>query len=460
MSKRTISLGIRGLLGKLGFTSQIALNDYNVEANGMIDNGVSMSMREFDGKRYLDGRSSDPRELGWMRGAPPTEENRITFESDTFMDFPQIRWSLSHMRELLATVNVWRGRGSPSSLYRSDTVAGIDALTFADTDGRTRRFDQALFDTYADGIVVLHRGRVVYERYFGALSDELPHACMSMTKSYAGTLVASLVHERVLDERRMIPHYIPELRGTAWGDATLRQVMDMQIGLAYTENYADERSGVRAYSRATGCRWRPEGYVGPQTLCDYLSTVRKEGVHGGAFEYRTPNTDVMAWVMTRVTGRSFSQMLHERLWAPLGCEEDGNILVDSAGMAIAGGGLSVGLRDLARFGELMRREGEWSGRQLVPAAVVHEIQRGGDRAKFARAGIRHLPGYSYRGQWWVTHNELDAFEARGTYGQRLYVAPKAEMVIARFASHPVAGSAASDPIIVPQMLELGRMLRA
>lgn len=139
---------------------------------------------------------------------------------------------------------------------------------------------------------MLHRGRIVYERYFGALSAELPHTCMSITKSYAGTLAASLVHEGVLDDRKTIPHYLPELQGTGWGDATLRQVMDMQSGLAYTEDYTDEDSGDRAHMIAFGSRPRPPGYLGPLTLCDFLRSVRKEGVHGTGFAYKSCNTDV------------------------------------------------------------------------------------------------------------------------------------------------------------------------
>ncbi|MGR4932692.1 serine hydrolase domain-containing protein [Bradyrhizobium sp. CAR08] len=416
---------------------------------------LEKGMLEFGGKRYLDGRASDPRELGWMRGAPPPSDKRITFESDTYFDFPQNRWSLSHMRELVATVNVWRGRGMPSQFERSDKSAQIDALKFADMDGRTRRFDEALFDTYTDGILVLHRGRIVYERYFGALEPHLPHACYSVTKSYAGTLAATFVHEGVLDDSKMISHYLPEMQGTAWQDATLRHVMDMQTGLAHTEDYApgERASDVWAYRIAFGRRPRPVGYDGPGTSCDYLRTVRKEGAHGKAFAYKSVNTDVLAWVMARVTGRSFAQLLHERLWALLGCEEDGYLIVDPAGTPSAGGGLSATLRDLARFGELIRREGDWHGKQLIPASVVHDVQEGDHPAKLTG-------GYSYRSQWWVSHNELDAIEARGLYGQRIYVAPKAEMVIARFASHPLGPAVHNDTISVPQMLALGRMLRA
>ncbi|MGY4198898.1 serine hydrolase domain-containing protein [Bradyrhizobium sp. USDA 4520] len=416
---------------------------------------LSKGMVEFDGKRYLDGRASDPGELGWMRGAPPSADKRITFESDTFLEFPKIRWALSHMRELTATVNVWRGAYLSSRLQGDDRTVEIDALTFTDTTGRERRFDEALIDTYTDGILVLHRGRVAYERYFGALAPHLPHACNSITKSYAGSLAAALVCEGVLDDTKPIPHYLPELRGTAWDDATLRQVMDMQTGLAYTESYAESTSSVWEYARAAGWRPRSNDEQGTQTCADYLRSIKKAGVHGEAFAYKSVNTEVMAWVMARVTGRSFAQLLSERLWAPLGCEEDGYMIVDSAGMPMAGAGLSATLRDMARFGELMRREGEWNGKQLIPASVVHDLQKADHSLKFPLMGYN----YSYRSQWWMTHNELDAIEARGIHGQRLYIAPKAEMVIARFCSHPIASAALSDPITMPQMFALGQMLR-
>ena len=97
-------------------------------------------------------------------------------------------------------------------------------------------------------------------------------------------------------------------------------------------------------------------------------------------------------------------MLSERIWSQIGCEEDGYLTVDTIGVAMGGGGMSASLRDLCRFGELMRCEGAWHGRQVIPAEVVADIRRGADPAKFAMAGYTLLPGYSYRNMWWVSHN--------------------------------------------------------
>jgi len=255
-----------------------------------------------------------------------------------------------------------------------------------------------------------------------------------------------------------VAYYLPEMAQSAYADATLRDVLDMQVGVKYSETYSDPEADIWHYSRAGGLRSRPADYAGPGNYYDYLKTLRKEGAHGAAFAYKTINTEVLCWIMTRVTGAPLAEMLSDRIWSQLGCEEDAYIAVDSIGVAMGGGGMSASLRDLCRFGELMRCEGAWAGKQVLPAAVIADIRRGSDPAKFAMAGYTLLPGYSYRNMWWVSHDPLGVFEGRGIHGQRLYIAPEAEVVIARFASHPVASSAANDPITMPAFAALSRLL--
>ncbi len=415
---------------------------------------------EFDGVEYPDGDASDPGALALMQGSPPPPTKRIRFEDDRILDFPQIRWSLSHMRELVPTIAVWRGRGAAGDfgVAGRGLEADIDALVFDDLHGRRHTWRGSLAHTYTDGIMVLHRGMRVFERYLGALQPQRPHACFSITKSYAATLAAALIHERSLDEDRTVAYYLPEMAETAYEDATLRQVLDMQVGVQYSEDYADPRAQVWDYSRAGGLRTRSAEYSGPSNYYEYLVTLRKSGDHGVSFDYKTVNTEVLCWVMQRVTGLSLAELLSRRIWSRIGCEEDGYLVVDSIGIPMGGGGLSATLRDLCRFGELMRCEGAWGGTQLLPAEVIADIRRGSDPAKFTGDDYTLLPGYSYRNMWWVSHNSLGVFEARGIHGQRLYVAPQAELVIARFCSHPIAGSAANDPVTLPAFAALSRML--
>ncbi|MNL26610.1 6-aminohexanoate-dimer hydrolase [compost metagenome] len=186
--------------------------------------------------------------------------------------------------------------------------------------------------------------------------------------------------------------------------------------------------------------------------------MQLQGEHGSAFAYKTVNSDVLGWVIARVTGRNVAQLLSERIWSRLGAEQDAYFTVDSIGTPFAGGGLNTGLRDLARFGEMLRNDGAFNGQQIVPKAVVDDIRHGSDKQAFAKAGYDLLKGWSYRSMWWVTNKEGGAFMARGVHGQRIYVDPKAEMVIVRYASHPVAANSANDPVTLPAFEALAQHL--
>ncbi len=406
----------------------------------------------------LDAAASDPVKLGWMVGAPPPPDKQLRFDDGSYFQFPAMRWSVAHFRQLMPTLNISRGLGAPVPLARA-LRKDLDGVRFVPLDSQApMTWAESLAANYTDGIVVLHQGRIVYERYFGALDERGQHAAMSVTKSVMGTLGAMLVAEGLLDADKRVADYVPELASSAFGNATVRQVLDMTTGLQYSEDYADPDAEVWAFSQAGSPLPKPKDYQGPRSYYEYLQTVRPQGEHGAAFGYKTVNSDALGWVIARATGRNVGELLSERIWSRLGAEQDAYITVDSTGTPFAGGGLNTGLRDLARFGELLRNNGRFQGRQIIPRAVVDDIRRGGDRAAFARAGYALLPGWSYRNMWWVTHQADGAFMARGVHGQRIYVNPQAAVVIVRYASHPVASNSANDPTTLPAFDALARHL--
>ncbi len=408
--------------------------------------------------KFLDAQASDPVTMGWMMGSPPPPDKVILFARDGLGRFPQTRWSYSNVRQLVPTTNVSRGIGAASILPRAERK-DIDAVTFQVMgSGDTMTWAQSLDANYTDGIVVLHKGNIVYERYFGALKPQGQHIAMSVTKSFFGTIGAMLVEQGVIDENALVSEYVPELKGTGFGDATMRQLLDMTTGIQYSENYADPKADIYSHVRAGSVIPRPPGYEGPQTFYEFLQTVKKEGEHGQAFAYKTVNSDALGWVIRRVTGKSVGENLQERIWDKLGAEQDAYFTVDTVGNEFAGGGLNAGLRDMARFGEMMRLDGLYNGQQIVPKSVVDDIRQGGDKANFSKAGYKTLPGWSYRDMWWVSHNEHGAYTARGVFGQTIYIDPKAEMVIARYASHPIAANAALDPTSLPAYHALAKHL--
>ena len=397
----------------------------------------------------LSSAETDPVKMGWMQGSPPPLDKVIKFEDGSFSRFPQTRWSFSHYRELFPTARVTRGPGAIAPLPRV-IRRDLDAVAFMPLgQSSSMTWAQAFEAVYGDAVVILHRGHIVYERYNGVTDGDTAHIMFSVSKSFSGTLAEMLIANGQLDENAKVVQYIPELVSSGFGDATVRQILDMTTGLDYSENYSDPKAQVVTYAFSAGAAPRPSGYSGPRNIFDFLKTVAKSGEHGGEFVYKTVNTEVLGLLLSRVTNTRLPDLLSQHIWSKLGVEHDADFVVDSNGVAIAGGGLNMTLRDAARFGEMMRLNGRFNGQQIIPAQAIASIRRGASQADFAKAGYAALPNWSYRSQWWISHNAHGAFTARGIYGQAIYIDPKAEMVIVRFASNPKAANANFDSISLP-----------
>ncbi len=397
----------------------------------------------------LTSPASNPQIMGWMQGFPPAADKTIRFTDPDYFAFPKLRWTVCNFRQLMPTAGVDNGsRGA--SMLSTALDASLDQVTFTPlgTDKKMRWKD--VFDAnYTDGVMVLHHGKVVYERYDGCLTPNTLHGAMSVTKSLTGLLGEILVAEGKLDEKALVGRLIPELKGSAFGDATVRQVMDMTTALDYSEDYADPNAEVWTYAKAGSPLPTPPGYTGPRSYVDYLQTVKKKGNHGEAFGYKTVNADALGWLIARATNTSVADLLSERIWSRLGTEREAFYTVDSIGTPFAGGGFNATLRDMARLGQMMLDGGRWGDAQIVPPAAIASIRHGGKKETFAKAGYSLLPGWSYGGMWWISNDDHGAYAARGVHGQTIWIDPAADMVIVRFASNPVAANAASDPTSLP-----------
>ena len=216
---------------------------------------------------------------------------------------------------------------------------------------------------------MLHHGQVVYERYGGCIGVDGLHGAMSVTKSLAGVLAETLIAEGDLDETAAVGDLIPELADSAFGDATVRQVLDMTTALAYSEDYADPDAEIWSFAAAGNPLPKPEGYEGPRSFYEFLATLEKDGEHGEVFSYDTPNAGA-----GRLAVRSGDRSIDRRPALGADLEPDrgqreGYFTVDSVGTPSTGGGFNANLRDLGaqgpghwRFVEGMRFAGGVCGR--------------------------------------------------------------------------------------------------
>ncbi|MBX3585686.1 MAG: serine hydrolase [Ramlibacter sp.] len=381
--------------------------------------------------------ATDPVTLGMMQGFPPPADRQVRL--GTILKYPNLRWAYHHMRELGPTAPVWRGTGQASVLDAAPR--DLDSLAFENHKGERTTLADWQRNTYTDALLVMHQGKVVYERYHAGMTPASTHMLASMSKSLTGLLATELIQQGLINPEATVSSYLPELKNSAWADATVQQTLDMTTGVQYSENFADPKAGVFQYLMAAGLVPAPAAYAGPRTMTDYLPTVRKQGEHGAAFEYKSVDTEVIGWLIQRVTGQRYSELLSQRLWTPLGMQEDGYVWVDPQGGQTTSVGVSATLRDLGRLGEMLRQQGRYNGRQVISAASVAQIRGGADPQKFRAAGMTMRDGYSYHNHWWIPHDRDGSFEAKGLNGQHLHINPAAGLVVVKLSSHPVPNTA-------------------
>jgi CubicO group peptidase (beta-lactamase class C family) len=369
-----------------------------------------------------------------MAAFPPAKEQQVTLAN--WRQHPFSTWAFRNVRELLPTANIARSP-EPSPLCFAQRY--LEDVSFAGRNGEPTNVSEALRESYTDGIVVMHRGQVVSEWYAHGLAPDTPHLIFSVSKSVAGTLGGILADCGRLDPDAPVARYIPEMEGSVYGGGcTVRHLLDMSVGIRFDEDYMARDGDVMNYRRSTG--WEPpEAGVPPTHLRQYLQTLRPDGTpHGQTFHYVSTNTDVLGWVYERACGLSYAKILSHYLWQPMGAEHDAYITVDSRGAARVAGGICATLRDLARFGEMMRNHGVSNGRQVVPAWWIDDIRRNGNAAAWLQGDLTKVfPNGNYRSTWYTIDRCHSAFAAVGIRGQWVYVDPASELVIARVSSQPL-----------------------
>jgi CubicO group peptidase (beta-lactamase class C family) len=396
-------------------------------------------------------------ELGLMEGSPPSADRLVTLENWLLPPFN--RWSLQHLGELMPSARIARGE-HVRELPRAERDLGD--LTF-EHDGERWTLEETLAATATDGFAVLRGGEIVTERYANGLTPETRHVQFSVTKSVVATLAGILIDRGAMHADDDLSAVIPELAGTSWEGATVQHVLDMRTGTRFSEDYDDLESAMAPYTVASGMgpRTHPDE---PTDTYSYLLSLENDREHGGAFDYRSPVTSMLGWLCERAGGARLGTLLGREVWAPIGAEHDASIAVDPHGYAMAAGGMSATLRDLARFGQAWLDGGVVEGRQVIPSAWIADTLTGQHDSREAYAAAltgedaEALPAAFYRNKWWVLDPSLPLYTGIGIHGQYVTVHGPSRVVIAKFSSLPVADDLAFEGLHLAAFLAVAGAL--
>ncbi|GIX59094.1 MULTISPECIES: serine hydrolase domain-containing protein [Bacillus cereus group] len=357
-------------------------------------------------------------------------KNNVTKKN--WLDDPYLRWSYTHMKEFTLINEV---KNNPDHVFHFSTaLQNLDDFAVERRFGNTTPLKKLLDDNKTDAFVVVHNGQLVYERYFNGYNESEPHGMASLAKVFTGAMIQSLAEENRIDLEKTADTYIKELKNTPFGKASLQQLLDMQVSVEYPthgyEHPALENQDAQLYL-ASNILPRGKNYDGPMKIYDMLREAEETAPPGSDFSYDNGSAETLAWVIRTITGKSLAENVSERIWSQIGMEENAYYVTDETKVEQASAGLNATARDMARFGQLLLNNGEYNGKQILPSSITEDIKnvQEGELAVGPGASI------SYHNQWWIPHNEQGAFEVLGSYGQTLYIDPKANMVIVHFSSN-------------------------
>ena len=365
----------------------------------------------------------------YMRGLPPPVDQRIDSDHSWALDPEKAKWSFQNVSKILPTDVVSRGTGPVFPFVYEET--DLLQRSFTSPDGTRKPLQAILKALGVDGFIFLKDGVAQTEVYYNGFAPTRRHIAFSVTKSLVGSLMGVLIHEGRVELSHPVAHYLPELKHSGFGDATIRQVLDMTSNVIWSADRSDPTSQVDLNSKAGGFQSRPVDFPHRNTL-EFLRIVEKAGTHGEAGVYNPGNTEILGWIISRLEGKNWQEVFAERIWSKLGAEHDALIVVDPGGHGFATAGFNATLRDFARFGLMLEQNGFFNGSQIVPTEWLRDVQTGDDQAlqawQASQEAAKRPHVAFYRNHFRVLHSERGEYVAQGHMGQRIYVNAKSNVV--------------------------------
>ena len=272
--------------------------------------------------------------LGGETGRVPSD---VTL--DNWQSAEHLHWTFQHVADILPTAPIARGTQPVAELPAEPTELS-DIPLYDKTNRRRTTVGDVMAATATDGWIVTHRGKVLAEQYNGGMTADSSHLLMSVSKSLIGTVAGALVSNGALDVEAQLTNYVPALANSGYAGATVRHLLDMRSGIAFSEDYLNPMAEVRLLEQAIG--WAPRTVPDlPTTMYDFLLSLQQARPHGGQFHYRSCETDVLGWICEAASGIRMPELMSQLMWSKLGAQNDATIGVDPVGTGMFDGGINA-----------------------------------------------------------------------------------------------------------------------
>ena len=379
----------------------------------------------------------------WKNGISPekVQEYRQGYRSKDFlMNGDQGNYCFLNIPEFYATATVYRGAGQVAMLEKEVDASLFNTMT--DTVLGKMPLSDLLKNELAriQGLLVIHDGKIVLEEYPG-MRELDKHCWFSAAKQVLGLTVHILEEEGFIDLEQTVTHYIPEYDSEDWKKVKVKDLLHHNSGMDYVETNANFMNPEHPLAILTAYSLASRFEESKKSAFDILKDVKSYIEPGVKYDYASPNTQILGFIVERVTGEKYEDVVANRIWTQAGFESDGHYVLSAQGEPLSAGAFTSRLRDMGRFAMLYTPSwNKVADKQIVSDtywAKVYDktyadaLKRGveTDKSKYFKDGQSSHATY----QWDLVFNDGDMFKA-GRYGQGMYVSPETDTVVVWFSS--------------------------
>lgn len=404
-------------------------------------NKITLFIVLFIASCQLHGKAQSKPDTPLMQGFPPKVQSQVTFQN--YRHYPQSKWSFNHISSVYNTAMIPRG----TELWQFND----DGEKLAQT--KANKLADIFVHNDADSLILIKDGDVLFEQYWNYAASNKQHIWFSVTKSLVSTAFGVLVEQGLVNLQDSPAKYLPELKGSGFERVTIQHVLNHSTGIDFKENYTDLNSDfLRYYAPAMNMSYIPGGRdANPETtkiygVYDFLAHFVKADskvTPGDVFDYNSANTDVIGWLISRVSGLPLNEFIAKHIWQKIGAEHDAYIAVDRAYMPVATAGMNTTLRDAAKFAQMVMQDGKFNGEQVIAKSWLDRITQISDKQKLKmrnNSKYKQAGWQAYNNMWWVLDSERGEFAGSGIHGQVIYINRSKKVVAVYFSSQKVAAS--------------------
>jgi len=346
---------------------------------------------------------------------------------------PFNREAFSKVREIIPTASINRIKGT--AVENNESVN--KKLTVKIGENEETVLDEFLRKTTADAFHVSHKGKTIYTWHSDYCSSTTPHIIFSVSKSLTALLIGCVIDEGLLSEETLVSQIIPEAKGGAFEEASVRDLLDMSVSSNFIEDYEATSGIFLDYRQSTG--WNPQDIDDTSHLKSFLLSLKKNThKHGEKFEYHSTNTDMLGIIIEKCAGKKYAQYFFEKLMKPLGARDEAYVTLDSMGTSRAAGGICISANDIMSICEMVRCYGKNSqGEQVFPENWIKDILNSDSDKKFSLDGHYDIfPEGLYRSKWYRPYTSRNVLFGLGIHGQWIWIDFEKELSIVCLSSEP------------------------